>query len=287
MDYRVAVLGTILTAAIGCTISAKAEALPSQSGAAAAKSQNPPTAVTTGQTTAGLAPTARCDAFAPVFQSNYAWTHQPCSAAICNDPEYNSTSFSLEQIAICKKAGMLRQPQKPRWKTYEAANGEKFEVNMNAIRHMQLGVMVWGGIHGVDVVAQPFIFDCHGHVIMPAGGNGANGPVSTGWILVPPRSVLGQVARDVCRNQSSLGGRPCVNEMSGQRVTKACGVPGEPPYCIGYSPAACKRIRQAVNSKVRPYYCKKQWQYTGSGLTEEQVRICSVRVSEGIDPMPQ
>lgn len=266
MGYRVAVLSTILTVAIGCTISAQAQAPPSQSGAAAAKSQNPPTAVTTGQTTAGLAPTARCDAFAPVFQSNYAWTHQPCSVAICADTEYNFSSFSPEQMAICKKAGTLRQPPKPRWKTYEADNGLKFKVNMNTIRHTQLGVMVWGGIHGVDVVAQPFIFDCHGHVIMPAGGNGANGPVSTGWMLVPPRSVLGQVARDVCGN---------------------LGQPNASRYCSDFSPIACSQIREAVKSKVRPAYCKKDWRRVGSGLTEEQVRICSERAAKGIDPMPQ
>ena len=228
---------------------------------------------------------AQCYVLAPQYRVG-GGPFDECSVTACTDG-YNPTAFSSEQAKICAEENKKHPTPPNHWKTYEADNGLKFRVNMGTIRHTNLGVSVWGGIHGVDVVAQPFIFDCHGHVIMPADGNGANGPVSTGWILVPPRSVLGQVARDVCGNQDSLGGLPCVNEMSGQRVTKVCGVPGEPPYCIGYSPAACKRIRQAVNSKVRPYYCKKQWQYTGSGLTEEQVRICSVRVSEGIDPMPQ
>lgn len=258
MVHRVAFLSTVLMAVMVSTISAKAQARPNQSGAARAKSQSLPTA--------GPAPAARCDAFAPVFQSGAAWTHQPCSVAICTDTEYNPTSFSLEQMAICRKAGTLHQPQKPRWKTYKAANGEKFEVNMSTIRSTQLGVMAWGGIHGVDVVAQPFIFDCHGHVIMPAGGNGANGPVSTGWILIPPRSVLGQVARDVCEN------------LDPSNVSQ---------YCADFSPAACNRIRKAVNSKVRPAYCKKDFWRVGSSLTEEQVRICSERAAKGIDPMPR
>lgn len=122
-----------------------------------------------------------------------------CDVKWCDHAlSYQRGLYSAGQQQICREWDRKHPQSKPVWKTYEADNGAKFRVNMATVQNLGIGIQVYGGIHGVDVVAKPFVFDCHGHVIMPAGGNGANGPVSTGWILVPPRSVLGQVARDVC-----------------------------------------------------------------------------------------
>lgn len=273
MTYRAAVLSTILMATSVTMIHAQTQTQESVDPLLAASSPLPASAL------------PKCFVFAPQYRVG-GGPYEECSIAACTEG-YNPTAFSSEQAKICTDEDKKHPVPPNHWKTYEADNGLRFKVNMSTVRHSNLGVIVWGGIEGADIVAQPFIFNCGGYVILPAGGNGENGPVSTGWTLVPPRSVLGRVASDVCKNEASSDGRTCVTEISGQSIKKVCGTPGEAQYCIGYSPAACKRIRQAVNSKVRPYYCKKQWQYTGSGLTEEQVRICSVRVSEGIDPMPQ
>ncbi len=83
------------------------------------------------------------------------------------------------------------------WKTYEAANGEKFRVNMATIRHTQLGVMVWGAIQGIDIVAKPMIFDCHGHYMFFIN-NDETGTTTSGWMLAPSRSIVGQIAKDIC-----------------------------------------------------------------------------------------
>jgi len=101
------------------------------------------------------------------------------------------------------------------WKTYEAANCEKFRVNMATLRYTQLGVEVWGGIHGVDVIAHPMIFDCRGHYFTFID-NDVTGSTATGWMLAPSRSVIGAVAKDVCPNkfqpaqprQPAAGGAP-------------------------------------------------------------------------------
>ncbi len=68
---------------------------------------------------------------------------------------------------------------------------------MATIRHTQLGVMVWGAIQGIDIVAKPMIFDCHGHYMFFIN-NDETGTTTSGWMLAPSRSIVGQIAKDIC-----------------------------------------------------------------------------------------
>ena len=96
---------------------------------------------------------------------------------------------------------LAQSRQSAKWKAYEADNGAKFEVNMNTVRVIRgLGVLVYAGWHGEDIVANPYIFDCHGHFeIMDDDNNPEeSGPTMSGWLLAPPYSVAGAVAKDIC-----------------------------------------------------------------------------------------
>ena len=82
-------------------------------------------------------------------------------------------------------------PRSARWKTYEAANGARFRVNMASIQPIAIGVIVMVQAIGVDPCPHTMIFNCRGYYLSP-------GDEDTGWLLAPPRSVVGIIARDVC-----------------------------------------------------------------------------------------
>jgi hypothetical protein len=54
---------------------------------------------------------------------------------------------------------------------------------------------------------------------------------------------------------------------------------GTPEYCSGFSKNSCNRIKKIVDSKRTPLFCEDGFGVTGSGLTEEQLRICYVMKS--------
>lgn len=84
------------------------------------------------------------------------------------------------------------EPTSGSWKTYEAANGDKFRADIAHIQHSPLGLMVWEEKVGVGPAAQPqpMAFDCHGHYTVWTG--------TVGWLKASPGSIPGQIAKDVC-----------------------------------------------------------------------------------------
>jgi hypothetical protein len=144
-----------------------------------------------------VAPPGPCHALAPDFWKTNG--DPPCSVTICTDWGYNPTTFSQKQVAVCQKAGAWYQPPKPRIKTYEADNGEKFKVDLGRLMGSPFGppgVQVWIWEPGFDTVPHPTIFSCGG-----GGGEYAMTDLDhrgTGWFLVPSRSVLADIARDAC-----------------------------------------------------------------------------------------
>ena len=51
-------------------------------------------------------------------------------------------------------------------------------------------------------------------------------------------------------------------------------------YCQGFSANACARIQAGVNARAPPPYCKPGFGLVGSGLDDEQLRICYARAPE-------
>lgn len=50
----------------------------------------------------------------------------------------------------------------------------------------------------------------------------------------------------------------------------------QPDYCVGFPDESCERIKAAVGAKTRPTYCVPGYALAENGLTQEQIRICSL-----------
>jgi hypothetical protein len=103
-----------------------------------------------------------------------------------------------------------------------------------------------------------------------------------------PRSVVGQIAGVACSRTAAERARRrdfcwssvpglCDKEGKRQAVLPPPSKPDPAEYCVGFSPAACARIRAGVEAQVAPSYCKPGFTLVGGGLTSEQYRICYVR----------
>ncbi len=106
-------------------------------------------------------------------------------------------------VLLCGTSLFAQNPwlsQKHDWKVYRGLNGEKFKIEMDTVRQTSLGVLVWGGEVGVDIISQPILFDCHGYFLIPGEDEG-DSPLSGEWMLAPSRSVIGAIAKDVCAQQ--------------------------------------------------------------------------------------
>lgn len=109
-----------------------------------------------------------------------------------------SIVLGLLLLGMSTSFGQNKPPSQADWKTYEAANGEKFMVNMATIGRSNARVTIWGKISGGDTSMWPkvvngeqvFIFDCHGHFTFIMD--------TAGWRPVTSHSVVGQAAKDVC-----------------------------------------------------------------------------------------
>jgi len=78
--------------------------------------------------------------------------------------------------------------------TFEASNGERFRVVETHDGRGTSNPFVRAGVVTDDGDYFALLFDCNGHylVVDPAGRE-------TPWRSAPPRSVLAQVGRSVCR----------------------------------------------------------------------------------------
>ena len=84
------------------------------------------------------------------------------------------------------------QHAKTGWKTYEADNGQQFRVDLSSVLHLNIG---WAQVFVYEVgyyAPQNMMFDCRGDYVLNDAGNEEN------WMPVPSRSVLAQIAEDVC-----------------------------------------------------------------------------------------
>jgi hypothetical protein len=56
-----------------------------------------------------------------------------------------------------------------------------------------------------------------------------------------------------------------------------------PSYCEGFAPDACGRIENVIEAKKLPPFCEPGFALVGSGLTDEQLRICYVITPDEIE----
>jgi hypothetical protein len=124
------------------------------------------------------------------YRPNRDKSDEQCSVAACTS-NYNPTAFSPEQANICAAENKKHPQPKSVWKVYTATNGARFRANIGTARRTQVGVIVMVQAIGVDPGPHGMIFNCRGYYLSP-------GDEDTGWLLAPPRSVVGVIAKDVC-----------------------------------------------------------------------------------------
>jgi hypothetical protein len=111
-----------------------------------------------------------------------------------------------------------------------------------------------------------FHFDCRGHY----KDLDRHGPV----MIAPPRSVAGQMAALACAGAKDTR---LADDSENARTVRR---PLSTDYCVDFTSDACERIKKVVEaykpSQPPPSYCKPGFALVGSGLTDEQLRICYV-----------
>lgn len=135
-------------------------------------------------------------------------------------------------------------PATDHWKTYEADNGEQFKADMSRISPwVNGGAMAYVYDVGVDIAPSMMFFGCNGYY-----QNGA-GPEQ----IAPPRSVIGIIARDVCRvshDQAKAAAKPTAKPTqlgAWKPFTSASG------HFSVLFPAAPRQLKEPPGSRVRDF----------------------------------
>jgi hypothetical protein len=110
-------------------------------------------------------------------------------------------------------------------------------------------------------------FDCQGRF------RDQTGPGISPTQYAPPRSIAARLSAIAC-----LGAKDTHLEDVSQPEPKE--TPAQ--YCTGFSPAACARITAAAATNPKPRFCKPGFGVAGSGLSPQQIRICSVITNEEV-----
>jgi hypothetical protein len=156
------------------------------------------------------------------------------------------------------------------WQNVEADNGAIYKIDLNAISHYNNGtadVVVYaveGSRYNPENMRRLW-FDCHGRFRDETGAHIG----STQY--APPRSIAGRIGKIAC-----AGAKDTRFEESSRPQPKDTAA----QYCQGFSPEACWRIKAAAEANQKPTYCKTGFGLVASGLSAEQIRICSVIANE-------
>jgi hypothetical protein len=154
------------------------------------------------------------------------------------------------------------------WLTLEADNGDKTKVDMNSVEPIGNGwsaVVVYLSLVPGEMFdpgkLKRFAFDCGGHYT-----DMSDMSIS---MSAPPRSVAGRISQLACARAQEKRA-----DMSANAPPSTAPRPED--YCVGFSASACGRMKAIVESKRTPTYCKPGFALGGSGLDQEQLRICYV-----------
>ncbi len=161
---------------------------------------------------------------------------------------------------------------KPVWQTLTSTNGEETKIDVKSIE------LVSGGQAEVTIYTSPpgayfdssavrtLVFDCHGRYVDLNVGIRSS-------FDAPPESVAGMVADIVCASAKSV-----VPQSQSSIVDNT---PKASDYCVGFSHAACRRIKRGVEAEDAPQYCVPGFAVVGNPvgdkLSDEQQRICWAR----------
>jgi hypothetical protein len=140
------------------------------------------------------------------------------------------------------------------WKDILSETGVAIKIDLNSITHYSNGtteamVYLINGTRSPENL-RGFWFDCQGHYRDQTGGVGPT-------LYAAPGSVSARLANVACTTART---------------------PPTPDYCKGFSPIECQRVREGVEAKSVPAFCKAD--YPNQRLSGEQERICVARILE-------
>jgi hypothetical protein len=156
------------------------------------------------------------------------------------------------------------------WQNIEADNGAGYKIDLNSISHYNNGTadVVVYAVEGPGYNPENMRrlwFDCKGRYKDLTVS--VVGPTR----YAPPRSIAGKLSEIACAG---------AKDTRFQQATQPQPKDTPDQYCRGFSREACARIVAGVEAKPKPVFCKPGFALTGSGLSDEQLRVCYVIGSE-------
>jgi hypothetical protein len=162
------------------------------------------------------------------------------------------------------------------WKRFESETGEVTKLDTLSIRPLGGGIVmatIYSFTPGSSFDPRrlrTLQFTCKGQYRDPE--------YSSNFLDAPPRSLIGMIADTACRVAEPM--RLVMLQQERQRDSIAherAMHPRPEDYCVGFSVESCKIIQRGVDARIDPSYCKDGYGLPGSGLSDEQIRICSAR----------
>jgi hypothetical protein len=176
--------------------------------------------------------------------------------------------------------GMCGDLDKPVWKSLTSDTGEITRINMNSIQPGPYRGTAFTVIYTYPPGTE-FSFERLKQIYLTCHGQFADTSNAALLLDAPPGSVIGMVAAMVCPIAAAKG------QAIELQQQEAAMHPRPEDYCQGFSADACARIQAGVNAKIEPSFCKDGFADVGSGLTDEQTRVCFARLPIDDGPASQ
>jgi len=165
---------------------------------------------------------------------------------------------------------------KPVWKRFESTTGEITKLDTASVQPTQGG----GAIAAIYTYSPGNPYDPRRlrQIVLTCRGQFADMESPTEVEDAPPRSVIGLVAAVACALAEPKRQAMKQRQRQEEAVAEERGRHPRPEdYCQGFTSDACGRIQAGVDAPIKPPYCKPGSGLVGSGLTDEQLRICYAR----------
>lgn len=165
---------------------------------------------------------------------------------------------------------------KPVWRSFENLVGEIIKVDTKSVNPMAGGGAIAWTYQFVPGTAfdtsrlHQYYFTCHGQY----RDMEFRSPMDD----APPRAVIGVISDYVC--SAAEAPRRAIMAQNAKVEAEAhdrAVHPRASDYCVDFSAEACARIKIGVEAKITPDFCRPGFGIVGSGLDDEQLRICYAR----------
>lgn len=165
---------------------------------------------------------------------------------------------------------------KPVWQRFESDTGEITKLDTASVQPVQGGGVI-AAIYTYSP-GSPYDPSHLRQLVFTCRGQFADMDDPSALEDAPPRSVIGAVAATACalaapKRRAIMESQRQLDAIAHDRAVH----PRPEDYCQGFAAEACARIQAGVDAIRPPAYCKPGFGLVGSGLDDEQLRICYAR----------